>query len=91
MRSVKSTTLRNLLIVCGLQLITCNFLYAQENSPYSRYGLGDMAPPTNIENRGMGGVSAADADPLAINFNNPASYSQFLSYKEESSFKMQKF
>src|SRR5262245_25741959 len=83
MRSVKSTTLRNLLIVCGLPLITCNFLHAQENSPYSRYGLGDMAPSTNIENRGMGSLSAAFADPFSINFTNPASYSQFLSYKEE--------
>ena len=83
MRSVKSTTLRNLLIACGLQLITCNFLYAQENSPYSRYGLGDIAPSTNIVNRGMGGLSAAYADPFSINFTNPASYSQFLSYIEE--------
>ena len=84
MCSVKSTTLRNLLIVCVL-LIPCSFLYGQENSPYSRYGLGDMAPSTNIQNRGMGGVSAAAADPLSINFNNPASYSQFLSYKQERS------
>ncbi len=85
MRSVKSTTLRNLLIVCGLHFITCNFLYAQENSPYSRYALGDVAPSTNIGNRGMAGLSAAYADPLSVNFNNPASYSQFLSYKEERS------
>src|SRR6478672_1414795 len=85
MRSVKSTTLRNLLIVCGLQLVTCNFLFAQENSPYSRYGLGDVAPSTNIVNRGMGSLSAAYADPFSINFNNPASYSQFLSYIEERS------
>lgn len=83
MRSVKSTTLRNLLIACGLQLITCKFLYAQENSPYSRYGLGDIAPSTNIVNRGMGGLSAAYADPFSVNFTNPASYSQFLSYIEE--------
>ena len=85
MRSVKSTTLRNLLIVCSLQLVTCHFLYAQENSPYSRYGLGDVSPSTNISNRGMGGLSAAYADPFVINFENPASYSQFLSYIEERS------
>jgi 1,4-dihydroxy-2-naphthoate octaprenyltransferase len=64
MRLVKSTTLRNLLIICGLQLVTCNFLYAQENSPYSRYGLGDISPSTNIVNRGMGSLSAAYADPF---------------------------
>jgi hypothetical protein len=84
---VKSTTLRNLLIVCGLLVLTCN-LFAQENSPYSRYGLGDIAPSTNIENRGMGGLSAAYADPFSINFTNPASYSNFLSYKEERSKKL---
>src|SRR5678809_1816982 len=88
MRSVKSTTLRNLLIVCGLQLITCNFLFAQENSPYSRYGLGDITPSTNIVNRGMGSFSAAFTDPFSINFNNPASYSQFLAYKDERSKKI---
>src|SRR6185295_6244400 len=83
MRLVKSTTLRNLLIACGLQLVICNFLYSQENSPYSRYGLGDVTPSTNIINRGMGGLSAAYSDPLSINFTNPASYSSFLSYIEE--------
>ena len=85
MRSVKSITLRNLLIFCILQLLTCDLLYAQENSPYSRYGLGDISPSTNIVNRGMGSLSAAYADPFSINFNNPASYSQFLSYIEERS------
>jgi hypothetical protein len=52
-------------------------LLAQENSPYSRYGLGDMVPNTNIVNRGMGGISAGYADVLSINYNNPASYSNF--------------
>ena len=50
---------------------------AQENSPYSRYGLGNTMPTTNVANRGMGGISAAYADPLSVNFNNPASYSRF--------------
>ncbi|CAN5296048.1 membrane protein [soil metagenome] len=47
---------------------------AQENSPYSRYGIGNLTPQGNILNRGMGGISAAYADPLTINFINPASY-----------------
>src|SRR6218665_2934868 len=55
---------------------------AQDNSPYSRYGIGTLSPPTNILNRGMGSFSAAYRDPLSINFNNPASYSAFLSYAE---------
>ena len=35
---------------------------AQDNSPYSRYGLGDLHPNTNILNRGMAGLSAAYSD-----------------------------
>ncbi|HEY1869531.1 MAG TPA: hypothetical protein VGG71_00665, partial [Chitinophagaceae bacterium] len=61
------------------------FLNAQDNSPYSRYGLGNMTPSTNIETRGMGSISTAYADPLSINFSNPASYSSFLSYYEQNS------
>ncbi len=47
-----------------------------ENSPYSRYGLGDQLPTQNIMSRGMGGVSAAYSDILSVNFTNPASYSR---------------
>src|SRR5438045_232532 len=85
MLSVKSTTLRKLLLAIGFQLSACGFLIAQDNSPYSRYGLGDLTPSTNIVNRGMGSFSAGYADPLSVNFNNPASYSAFLSYLEQRS------
>ena len=46
---------------------------AQENSPYSRYGLGDVVPNHNVFTRAMGGISAAVADFQSINFTNPAS------------------
>lgn len=46
---------------------------AQENSPYSRYGMGDIIPNQNIANRGMGGISAGYGDVLSLNFVNPAS------------------
>lgn len=49
---------------------------AQENSPYSRYGLGDIIPAQNILNRGLGGLSTAYADVQSVNFSNPASYSE---------------
>ena len=49
-------------------------LLAQENSPWSRYGLGDPVPSANILNRGMGYVAAAYNDQQTINFINPASY-----------------
>ena len=65
-------------IICTvLSLIFIQNLSSQENSPYSRFGLGDMVPNTNIVNRGMGGISAAYVDVLSINYNNPASYSNF--------------
>ena len=46
---------------------------AQENSPYSRYGVGDLSPNRNILNRGMGGVAAGSSDYQSINLLNPAS------------------
>lgn len=52
--------------------------FAQENSPYSRYGIGNLVPKGNILNRGMAGVSAGIADPATVNFVNPASYSNLI-------------
>ena len=57
-----------LFVACGLQL-TSN---AQEISPYSRYGLGDISPNRNILSRGMGGLAAGTMDYQSINFTNPA-------------------
>lgn len=54
------------------------FSLAQENSPYSRYGVGNIVPNGNLANRAMGGISAAAADPATINFVNPASYSNLI-------------
>lgn len=49
---------------------------AQENSPYSRYGIGDVLAQQNVLNRAMGGMSLAYWDLQSINFNNPASYAR---------------
>lgn len=54
------------------------FSIAQENSPYSRYGIGNLAPQGNVLNRGMGGISAGFADLSSINYINPASYSKLV-------------
>ena len=62
-----------------LTLIIFTSAAAQENSPYSRYGLGDLTPNQNIINRGMGGISAGYSDYQSVNFVNPASYGN-LSY-----------
>jgi len=48
---------------------------AQENSPYSRYGIGLLQARENIANRGMGGAAIADRSNQLINPINPASYS----------------
>ena len=72
MHSVKLTMAKILIVLivaCGLQMGAS----AQENSPYSRYGLGDLTPNHNIFTRGMGGISAGIADYNSINFTNPAS------------------
>ena len=85
-----------LLSACGFLLIATGFINAQDNSPYSRYGLGDIQPSSHIYNRGMGGITAAFSEPPStglsdsrngksysnINFSNPASYSRFFAVKE---------
>lgn len=48
---------------------------AQDNSPYSRYGLGDIVPHSNVVNRAMGGIISGYSSRLNVNFNNPASLS----------------
>lgn len=62
--------------------------FSQDNSPYSRYGIGDLVPGMNINSRGMGGLSAAYNEVLSINFNNPASFSSFQTDKEAKSNKL---
>lgn len=50
------------------------FCFSQENSPYSRYGVGNILPSGNIANRSMGGISAGVTDAATINTVNPATY-----------------
>lgn len=48
--------------------------FSQLNSPYSRYGVGNLLPQGNSTSRAMGGISAGISDPGSINTVNPASY-----------------
>lgn len=73
-------------VFCIASVITAN---AQSNSPYSRYGLGDMFPKSNTTTRGMGGITAGYADIISVNFNNPASYSAFYAAQEKKSKKLE--
>ncbi|MGZ3880476.1 MAG: hypothetical protein ACXVBF_04025 [Flavisolibacter sp.] len=94
MQSAKSIMLeklrlRSVEITSLLFLVSLSFQpFAQSNSPYSRYGLGDAIPGGNTTSRGMGGVSAAYADINSVNFSNPASFSQFYVVQEQRSKKV---
>lgn len=45
------------------------------NSPYTRYGFGQLEDPGLANSKGMGGVAYALRDKYQVNFANPASYS----------------
>ena len=80
MHSVKSIINNNRATILTLVVIfTSLFAQAQENSPYSRYGIGDLVPAQSISSRSMGGISAGVVDifPIgksvtSLNLNNPA-------------------
>jgi hypothetical protein len=89
MRSVSAIKITLPLLLAAQFLLIGKQGVAQENSPYSRYGWGNMVPSTPISTRGMGGISAGYVDydkrydfkqvypkSQAINFLNPASYSR---------------
>lgn len=57
-----------------LLLMLVSHVGKAQNSPYSRYGLGDVSNTQNIANKAMGGVAEAYGDGQTINFINPASY-----------------
>ncbi|MEO8720664.1 MAG: hypothetical protein ABI297_01270 [Ginsengibacter sp.] len=65
-------------IVFLLLTVSPLFCFAQENSPYSRYGVGNILSSANIANRAMGGISAGYSDPTSINTINPATYSDLI-------------
>lgn len=64
--------------IAFFSLLIYNQIFAQENSPYSRYGAGDILSNQNIVSRAMGGISAGYSDfglvgsPFNLNLNNPA-------------------
>lgn len=77
MRLVSSIMCKKIKLLWILAMLIGSVVQAQtDNSPYSRYGLGDVLPSQNIMSRGIGGVSAAYADVISVNFQNPASYSK---------------
>ena len=78
MQSANSTMTSKIKLTCFILAAFPLFCFAQENSPYSRYGVGNLVPLSNIANRAMGGISAGYSDPVSINSVNPATYSDLI-------------
>ena len=66
-----------LLIVLVVLTGQLTFAQVKIGSPYSRFGIGDLARNSSIINMGMGGTSLSFSSPLYINTANPASYAAF--------------
>lgn len=70
--------MRKLLVVFLAMFLSVASNFAQSggfNSPFSRFGIGDIVDPNPIYLRHMGGINAAYADNYHINPVNPASLS----------------
>lgn len=68
--------------------LTAIVLVAQprENSPVSRFGIGNYLPASYAAQSGMGGFGAAFRDPFQMNFINPASFGSLRAASYEGSF-----
>lgn len=79
MRSVSTTIAK--LCLAFLPVFFLLPAKAQQNSPFTRYGLGEYYTNQHIISRSMGGLTTAYLDGIygnvgqSINFNNPATYS----------------
>ncbi|MCF8278643.1 MAG: hypothetical protein K9J17_18095 [Flavobacteriales bacterium] len=74
---IPSSAIRTLIVfvLCGWSLSAVS--QPANNSPYARYGLGNLNNGSNIRSSGIGGMSIAmreDSIPYLVNFQNPASY-----------------
>ncbi len=70
--------MRKLLVVLVAMFLSLVSNFAQSggfNSPFSRFGIGDIVDPNPIYLRHMGGINASYADNYHINPVNPASLS----------------
>ncbi|MFW6019620.1 MAG: hypothetical protein ACOCPM_03490 [Bacteroidales bacterium] len=72
---------RNIIVATAI-VITCLTSISLQSqtriaSPYSRYGIGSLSQTVNSRALGMGSVSQAIHNPIYINYDNPASYTEF--------------
>lgn len=61
------------IIVCWCLLMSTISVAQNENSPYSRFGIGNLNNPFLTHQIGLGGLSAAFSDAELLNYKNPAS------------------
>jgi hypothetical protein len=61
----------NFVLAISLSCIA-GIVHAQSNSPYSRFGIGDLLDEDNIENRGSGSATITQDNDRRINAVNPA-------------------
>lgn len=64
------------LVLASLILFMSSNLFSQNgtSSPYSRYGIGDLANQKFGQYQGMGGTAIGIRNAYHLNFSNPASY-----------------
>ena len=84
MLSVKSIQNKKHLLFLAFGVFLTMCANAQENSPFSRYGIGDIFPNQSVQYKALGGMTAAQGNPMiigqpnlgtaALNPDNPASY-----------------
>lgn len=72
------------LLFLGSSLLA--FAQPKQNSPYSRYGVGDLLPQYFSAQAGMAGLGAAYNDPFHVNTQNPASYAWLRATSFEGAF-----
>lgn len=74
--------INNIIILACTAFFSLNS-YAQKlnNSPYTRYGLGEITEQTTAAYFGLNGASVALSEFNHLNISNPASYSALLKYK----------
>ncbi len=79
---------RFLFLLIGCLTTVATMAQIRIASPYSRFGIGDLADNNNAWNLSMGQTAFAIRSPYHINYGNPASYTAFdsLSFVFEGGF-----
>ncbi|MCL2041243.1 MAG: outer membrane protein transport protein [Bacteroidales bacterium] len=57
--------------------VHCAYSQSAITSPYSRFGIGELAPQYNLRSSAMGGISQGITGATGINFANSASYAAY--------------